>query len=357
MVNLTQLQIQSVRNLDTTDLHLDPGFNLFEGSNGSGKTSILESVFLLSRGRSFRTRDIRRVIADDADQLIVSALVQEQERKHRLGFQRSASSARFRLDGKELRSLSELVSHLPARFIGPDVHQLVSGLPAIRRSFMDWGLFHVKPQSHSVMMDFRKTLKQRNAALQRNERLEVIRSLDPLFIQYAETLISLREQHVSALKRFWPKEIIDCLGFDEIQIEMRSGIPNGATLKEALKMRLDKDRNQGFTNYGPHRGDVMIRIHNRTGKGRLSRGQEKLVAIGLLLAQSALLQQERNRSAIFLLDDLASELDSDSQASVITSAKQQKAQFLITTLPGRQAPLGEEQVKRFHVEQGCITPH
>ena len=356
MVSLTRLQIQGLRNLDTTDIRPGPGFNVFEGSNGSGKTSVLESVFLLSRGRSFRTGDIRRVISDNTDQLIVSALIQDQEKEHRLGFQRSISSTRFRLDGKELNSLSELVSHLPARFIGPDVHQLVSGLPAIRRSFMDWGLFHVEPESHRVMVDFRKSLRQRNAALQRNERLEVIRSLDPLFIQQAETLITLREQHILALRQFWPREIVDCLGVDEIQIEARSGIPNGMVLKEALTMRLDKDRNQGFTNYGPHRGDLMIRIHNRTGRGRLSRGQEKLVAIGLLLAQSALLQQEKNRSTVFLLDDLASELDTDSQTSVITSAKRQNAQFLITTLPGRPVPLKEEQVRRFHVKQGSITP-
>ena len=140
-----------------------------------------------------------------------------------------------------------------------------------------------------------------------------------------------------------------------LHLELRSGFPEDRDLRVFLENRIPKDKEQGFSAYGPHRGDLSIRIDQHMGKGRLSRGQEKLLSMGLLFAQAELLAEEKNKPPVFLVDDLAAELDEDSQRCIFQIAERLRAQFIFTSLPGQIFQTSHEPIKKFHVKHGRIT--
>jgi len=137
------------------------------GANGSGKTSILESAFLIGRGRSFRTRHTEQLIGRELDRLQLFGTTLHPA--HRIGFEyRRDESYNGRLDGEDIRSLAELPGAFFVEVIDPEVHRLVEGAPGERRRWLDWGVFHVEPAFLETWVRFIRALKQRNAALAEN---------------------------------------------------------------------------------------------------------------------------------------------------------------------------------------------
>ena len=144
---LKTLNVSQVRNLESISLDCDPVANIIYGANGSGKTSILESIFLLGRGRSFKHRDLRLVINSRSEQLVVSAKTYKSlsDTTHQLGIKRTAKGdfeARF--DGRSIKSAAELAAELPLQLIDAQSFSLIAGGPLQRRQFIDWGVFHVE---------------------------------------------------------------------------------------------------------------------------------------------------------------------------------------------------------------------
>lgn len=351
---LRRLDIDGVRNLRKVKLSLPEGVIGFFGDNGAGKTSILESVFCLSSGRSFRSGQRSDFISRDMEQATLFAEVVEGERCHKLGLARSARHWQGRLDGENLDTLESLARSLAVQVFHPRLHQLIEGAPDERRRFLDFGVFHVEPTYFGHWRDYRRALKQRNAALRQGAPERDIRVWDAALLAEAEAVNQLRRQVCDELKQHFGSlmsQLAPELG--ALTLTLHSGWRAEESLSSVLARTLDRDRAQAHTGAGPHRADLKIAGADGPVAGILSRGQQKTVVLALTLAMQSLVASPAGRQPVLCIDDFSSELDAGHQLAVLSMVRNTGAQVLLT---GTEQPavLTEEAglTALFHVEQG-----
>jgi len=348
-MSLATLQVSGVRSISSASLDLRPGLNLIFGPNGSGKTSILESAFLVGRGRSFRTRHTEQLISRGLDRLQLFATTQDPA--HRIGFEyRRDESYTGRLDGQDIRSLAELPGAFFVEVIDPEVHRLVEGAPGERRRWLDWGVFHVEPGFLEAWLRFSRTLKQRNAALKQG--------MDPAawdaeLVVQGERVATARGAWLHSVQPFWQQAVLRLSGL-EVEMSYYRGWAADRPLAEVLADGRERDRARGSTLSGPQRADVRLTVQGRPAREVLSRGQQKLVAAALVLALLQRLRGERTTPPTLLLDDPAAELDSQRLGALVDLVKALNCQLIITSLHADLANFGIPE-RVFHVERGVVT--
>lgn len=348
-MSLASLSVSGVRCLDAASLSFGPGLNLIHGSNGSGKTSILESVFLLGRGRSFRTRHTDHLIARGRPSLTVFG--QTVDPAHRIGFQyQRDESYTARLDGEDVRSLAELPGAFFVEVIDPEVHRLVEGAPGERRRWLDWGVFHVEHNFLESWLRFSRALRQRNAALKSGADA---RPWDAEIAFHGERVAAQRGQWFEAVRPHLVATIQRLSGLD-VEVHYQRGWAQDRPLAEALAEGLERDRSRGSTLTGPQRADVQLRVGGKAARESLSRGQQKLVASAMVLALLQRLREGQGTPPTLLLDDPAAELDSARLGSLVALVGELDCQLIITSLDPDLRIFGRPE-HMFHVEQGSVT--
>lgn len=147
-MSLVRLGVRGVRVIASAELQACPQLNLVLGENGSGKTSLLEAIHILSLSRSFRVGTIEPVVRHGEAHLMVTG---ETADGHRIGVEKGRGHSRLRIDGRDARGVGELAGALPVVALHPDSHELISGPPGERRQFLDWGVFQSDPDRKSVV--------------------------------------------------------------------------------------------------------------------------------------------------------------------------------------------------------------
>lgn len=353
-MKISRLKVSNLRNLEQIDLQPHDRLNIFYGVNGAGKTSILEAITVLSRGRSFRSNRASDLIGDAGRSLQVYAefSVQSSDAKtgsahFRQGIERSASGWKARFNGENVDNLGDLATALPVVVLEPNSHLLVSGSPETRRRFLDWGVFHVEPEYLVAWRRYARALKQRNTALRRGQDA-VIDSLEAIMAPEGEAITERRTRYVAELSTRL-EALMPGLNeaFDSLELKLSPGWPAG-DLRAALKSSRARDLERGATQSGPHRADLEMRLKKRVIRGELSRGEEKLLATAMVIAQ-AQIQCDTGRVPVVLLDDLASEFDQRHLASVMQCGDELGAQIWATGVEPIASDLPHQ---RFHVERG-----
>jgi DNA replication and repair protein RecF len=345
------VQVTDFRSLHSASLDLDPAFTLITGPNASGKTSLLESIYLLGRGRSFRTRRLEHLIRHGSDRFVVFGEVDSQGRRIPLGVEGSAAGVRARISGERPNSLAELAVALPVQIIDPEVHRLIEEGPSQRRRFLDWGVFHVEQSFVADWQRYQQVLRQRNAALKSRQPRSVVSAWDGELIQFGQRLSDARARYVELLVEAAEPIARDLLGMN-LGLTYRAGWNRERTLSEALESSWAHDLELGTTQVGPHRAELAIRLDGTPVKDRISRGQQKLLAASLLIGQIKLFHVERVQPTL-LLDDPAAELDDQRLARLIATVSSQAVQLVVTTLHGEFPAFGNPG-RRFAVEQGNV---
>lgn len=355
---IKQLKIENFRNLRQLDIEPVDGFNVFTGSNGAGKTSILEAVAVIGRGRSFRTSRYKDCIQHQTNHFQVYLEIVADNNLHKLGFERRRASWRGRLDGNDVRQLSEIARLLPVTVFEPGTQQLVEGGPEQRRRYMDWGLFHVEQSYLSTWREHDRILRQRNMALKQKQNDRILNTLDKVLVPLAMRVHEARQRHVSALAGKWRKLIGNLAPMlADMEIELKPGWKRETTLARALEENLPQDRIMGNTRAGAHRDDLIIKIDGHKAQQVLSRGQQKLTALGLVLAQLDLWRDELIHQPVVLLDDLPSELDEEHSSRVLGWLAGLDLQIWISAVHWPEQfveALKHHQTAMFHVEQGNV---
>ncbi len=360
-MRIKQLELNDFRNFHKASLKLSPGFNGIYGANGAGKTSILEAAFCLGHGRSFRSRHAEPLIKRSAEEfLLFSRLNNEDDREVSVGLARSAHGApRIHIDGKDAQAVADLARIFPTLIIDSASTALVDEGPGHRRSYLDWGVFHVEHRPAALWAQFRRILQQRNALL-KSGRLDDLEFWDQQFVASSEELHAARASFINKLEPAFQGQVRQLLGDNfDLTMTYHSGWRHSElSLEQILKNSRDRDRVLGRTSKGAHCADLIFEVANTPAKEILSRGQKKLLVIALKFAQMKLYNSSHDERCCLLLDDLPAELDPDSQEKVCAALKQFEGQILATAIYADELsqinPSGEKNAM-FHVEHGQIT--
>lgn len=353
-MSLVSLQVEQFRCLEKVGLSFDPHYNLFVGPNASGKTSLLEALFFLGRGRSFRTRRLDRLIRAGQPEFTLVGRVARGGRETVLGVRGSRRSTEIRVGGTAANSAADLAEHFPPQIIDPEVHKLLEEGPGRRRRFLDWGVFHVEHGFMAAWQRYHRALRQRNAALRRPDAAQMAGVWSSELVAAGEQLAEMRAAYLRLLAE--PLAAIGrlLLGL-EITLAYHRGWGAELALVDALGASWDRDVRYGMTHVGPHRADVVAKVDGVEAKERVSRGQQKLVAAALTLAQLRLQDATQPGRSALLLDDPAAELDAANLERLLDAVRTLPVQLFVTSLRADLASLGTPG-RMFHVERGTVRP-
>ena len=350
-MSLLEISISDLRCIERAELELSRGVTLLWGDNGSGKTSVLEGIFLLGRGRSFRTRNNERLIRRGTDRLRVIGKVESQDAQAQVvGFEASRAGTLARISGRPAQSLAELSQAFPVQVLEPGIHRLVEEGGYRRRRWMDWAVFHVEPQFIDSWLRYTRALKQRNAALRADA--SQASAFDPELSRLGEVISESRRAFIERLQPHW-HEAVTALSGLEVELHYFRGWTQEHSLAEALVSSRARDEARGLTHAGPHRADVAVRMHGRPAREVLSRGQQKLVAVAMTLAQLRLLQEQTQTTPTLLLDDPAAELDATRLEQFIAEVSRLRSQLVVTSLHPESRLFGTPE-RTFRVVQGRV---
>jgi len=354
-MTLRRVQVTDFRCLHRADLDLDPNFTLISGPNASGKTSLLEAVYVLGRGRSFRTRRLEPLIRTGAERMMIVGEAELPERGITLGVEGSADGLRARVGGDRVASLAELAWVLPVQIIDPEIHRLIEEGPNRRRRFLDWGVFHVEHSFVENWQRYQQALRQRNAALKARQGRAAVAAWDLELVRYGELITDARRRYVEQLAPVAATVAAHLLNL-ELGLAYRPGWAAGTELSAALEGSFARDLDLGATQVGPHRADLAIRLEGATVRDRVSRGQQKLLAAVLLLSQIKLFPQDSRARPTLLLDDPAAELDSGHLRALLHEVRSQPLQLVVTTLQasGPELAVFGAPGRRFEITAGEV---
>lgn len=341
------------RCLAEVEFEADPLRNLIVGPNGSGKTSILEAVGYLGRGKSFRGAPTTSLIRHGKDAFVLFGHVLDGERRSSVGVRNSAAGLEVRVDGETGGGSAVLAEALPLQIIDPDVHNLVAGAPDGRRRYIDWLAFHVEHGFLDSWRRFRRALKQRNAALRAAAGRPVIENWSAELCEYARALDEGRRAALAVATEALEEMATALLG-GTTRFEYRSGWPEDRPLADVLASSVDRDLQQGSTQYGPHRADLRLIYDERQARKLVSRGQQKLLACAMVLAAAETAQAVLEKPLLLLLDDPAAELDGDSVARLMDRVAALGCQVIATSLEAETA-IFDGSAAVFHVEHGRLS--
>jgi DNA replication and repair protein RecF len=349
-VSLLALEVEGLRCLKPARLELHTHVNLVTGANGAGKTSLLEAIYLLGRGRSFRTRHTERLVGHEATRLMAFGRTSAPNFPTvGVGYDRQ-TGLQVRVGGHEARSLAELSEAFPVQVVDPGIHRLVEEGPAYRRRWLDWGVFHVEPGFVHAWSEYARSLKQRNAALKRRADPS---PWEPDLVRHGVQLSLARARTLQLLEPYWRQTRTALLG-EPVSLSYYQGWSQEQTLAEALAAHRARDLDRGATGQGAHRFDVRLTIDGRSAREVLSRGQQKLLGAALALAMARLAGSEGRRPPTLLLDDPAAELDRLHTDALVSEIRTLKGQLVVTALHPEEARFGDPD-RAFHVEQGRVT--
>lgn len=353
---IEKLNIQNCRLLEDVSVELSPNLNIIIGDNASGKTSLLEALSLLSSGKSFRTSHISDVISHSKNSVLVSADIINNNIHSKIGIEKKHKSTRIRINQQDIYSQAQLSLHLPITSIHPDSIDLITGSPSLRRSYIDWVAFYLFPRFHDDWKEYRHILKQRNFCLKNNKHLYGLSQWTKKLIELQPQINKYRMDALDIIRPILVSITSVLLNTDDIRLELNSGFPLDQTIdnKSLLDFYSKKesyDIKMHRTIYGVHAADIKIWLGSNPAKESASRGQLKLLAISLLLAQCKAIEKN-NESGILLIDDLAAELDTANKEKLLIYLGSLNQQLIITST--KVVNIDNIKNKMFHVKHGSI---
>lgn len=366
-MSLSEVRISDFRNFVEEKIEPCQSVNFIVGENGSGKTSLLEAIYYLSRGRSFNTSSHSKVIRFEQESLTIGAHVvagsDDEREDFPIGIRRFRNNdIDIRIAGESEKKVSALAKVLPVQLITPESFKLFFGGPKERRYFFDFGLFHVKQSFYQDWLRFSKIHKHRNALLKKrpsryNEEFEY---WDGEFCRLAEIISDNRREYLNLFTQQFEQinlRIDSFLTNAEVTFQLQPGYQADSPLIEQLQSAFYKDVKFGYTSVGPHKSDVKIKCGKRLVEDVFSRGQLKLLLYVNKLLQSDIIS-EFGLTPVMLIDDIGSEMDKNNLKKIfefLQSASQ--TQFFISSLDQDIAGYLAEDAKNhsmFHVKHGTI---
>jgi DNA replication and repair protein RecF len=327
------LKVCGFRNLKDAVFTPCSNINILFGSNAQGKTNIIEALWLFTGSKSFRGSKDVELITIGKQKGVIELEFESSVRTQFIKIELDGSRHAL-LNENKLESPSKLAGEFCSVIFSPEHLGLVKEGPSLRRKFLDAAICQIKPRHASAVIEYNKSLAQRNALLKdipyHSELCETLDIWDEKLCKIGATIIFTRLRY---LKKLQQKAIDFYRGIaksgEELTFNYISGEQSGyncllenqrvacESLAQELFLDMSRLRNEdiarGYTHTGPHRDDLLIYINSLLAKTYGSQGQQRSVVLSLKLAEAAMLREVINESPVLLLDDVLSELDHDRQ--------------------------------------------
>ncbi len=360
MTVINKLFINQFRNLNNQLIKPGKNINLFIADNAQGKTNLIEAIYYLGHNRSFKTKIIKELINIDNDNFQLNAITDT----HKIKLEKYRKKTIININQQRLKNTSELAQILPIQIITPDKGFIVNGTPKNKRSYLDWGVFHVKPTISSYFKNYNKTLKNINLLLLSNK----VQELNFWFLEIAKISAKINQARVdytNQLKKIHSNEILPLLSelFNSVKIfdyQLKSGWPKEVNASDYQSIYQYLTQNKTFLlktkylNYGPHKANIKFFLNSKE-EFFLSRGQQKTLSIVFWLTQILILVKS-GTNPIVLIDDISSELDEKKIKIILHYLNTLNVQIFMTNI-NPNLPLNKDgNTNIFHINKGVITP-
>ncbi|MDR3416387.1 MAG: DNA replication and repair protein RecF [Nevskia sp.] len=356
---ISQLQARDFRLFSALRLEAHPQFNFITGDNGVGKTSLLEAVHVLGRAASWRV-PAAQLARDGTVAWRVTGQVEEEAgvpaQTVRITWQDRETGIDW---GGQPLGLSELVRKIPLQILDPGMHKLLEEGPGIRRRVLDWGVFHVEHSFLETWRRARRALRQRNVVLREGGNPRLLAPWNHELAEAGELLTAKRLAHVAELEKRTRRLLEQLLPGEQWELRYSRGWDADRSYLEVLESSAERDRRLGLTAAGPQRAELgfyggSADRGTTAVKGRISRGQQKLLIAAFTLAQCAIVAERSGGMPILLVDDFSAELSAGFQGRLMQAVEAYPGQKFITALEPLALMKKVPSAHMFHVEHGAL---
>ncbi|HCX65909.1 MAG TPA: DNA replication/repair protein RecF [Eubacteriaceae bacterium] len=367
---IENLVLKNFRNYSSINIEWNPGMNIIVGENAQGKTNLLESIYFLARGDSFRSGNSELVSVGQRKTVVqgkfqkkthdetIRIIIENEENK--------PTTTVIEQNKKKVSSKNALYGNFPVVDFIPQDMSIINEGPDVRRKFIDKGLFHVKPIHAKVIKEYQRTLRQRNELLKQIQSDSSLRYTidiwDEKLVELGKSLIINRMKFLHELNKkskVIHRELSD--GREDLTLFYISNLIKDQeaikqldeVFRKALNEQFDNDIKKGYTSIGPHLDDIKVSINNLDSKRYASQGQRRTCALSLKLSQIEILKEQTGENPIILLDDVMSELDSIRQRKIVEFFKDNQVVITCTDIE-HLCPEQWEQKSIFTIQQGNV---
>jgi len=364
-VQITRLRLFHYRNIRELEIFPSAGTNLFSGRNGQGKTNLLEAIYFLAYGKSFRTATPKDCIQYSQPECGIEGTVEQGSLRRDLGVAISQEGKKLLALGKPVR-LDEFVGNLHLLAFAHEHLNVVRGAPADRRAFLDRAMVSIYPGYVADLAAYDRALKQRNriltCALEGRGRIDgnLLESWDEALVRPGARIVWNRLRYVEQMKAELPQglfgaDVLKVHYFCTVSAQDAAASAIEQHFRERLLQLRAEDQRTGFTSAGPHRDDLKLYVNGKSLVGFGSAGQQRSSLLALYFSQMEIHRKIHGFYPVFLVDDAEAELDaqrlgtflnylSGRTQTFLTSAKD----FLLSSIP--------ENTCRFEVQDGQVAP-
>ena len=375
-MRIKSLKLLYFRNYLSMNIDVHPSLNVLVGNNANGKTNIIESIFCLALGRSYRTKSDSECIMFGETATAMSCVVNKNNKNLdiMLGISNKGKSAK--IAGVKKNKLTDFVGELNVVLFSPEDLQLVKGSPSLRREFINREFYQFSRIYHKYYLMYQHLLKQRNSYLKdmrKNPKDEIsLAYLETLTFQLAKVAIYITKERVSFVQdisKLTYKNMMNISnGQESLTIKYKSSVleslniadvtEEGFTEENLTKVMMKKsfdDIMRGSTKIGPHQDDLGFYINDLDAKMYASQGQQRSIVLSLKLAEINYLKSKTGTYPVLLLDDVLSELDKNRQLKLLDAINENVQTFITTP---SISDIKEDLLKKakvFKIENGNIS--
>ena len=354
----SKIDLRNFRCFDSLSIDISSQSTFFYGKNGCGKTSILESIYVASSGRSFRTSNLESLIKKGAEAFNIRAYDEDTGSILEVN-KANTKPINIKINNSKV-TISELIRAFPSFSIDSKTFFYNNNAPEYRRKQLDRGLFIASPDYAKDWFGYFRSLKQRNSALKLGDIAQA-KAYDPALVDYGERINFLRENLIIEVKKIYDEIVYKLTQenkradiFSDLDIYLKTGFNKKTGLMESLINSNSIDLKRKITTAGPHKADILFESKGLLIKDIFSRGEQKLLSILWSIAQNIYLGRSFNLNPILLLDDLSSELDTEMLECFLPTLKYIENRFVfsnIVDLFDSKICIDKQSFKKFHVEQ------
>lgn len=361
IMKIKSVKLVSFRNYDYQIVDFPMQITLVSGTNGQGKTNLVESVVVAATTKSPRTSNMSELVKDGSAETLVEILLDRKFGQMNLSFTINAKGEKkFFINSNPVSKMSDVFGNLVVVYFSPDDLKIVSASPDKRRDFMDTDISELSGSYYNLIQRYNKVLLQRNKLL-KTERdrallLAQIGVWDEQLAQIASLIIKTRKSFIEKLK-VPAKEALKYISSSKDDLEIEYVGVKGTSAEEikeellkSLKFNLERDIELGYTSVGPHRDDIYFELNGKDARNFASQGQQRSIVLALKFAELEIFEKELGEEPILVLDDVFSELDTTRQRRLYE--KMSKYQTIITGTQFKFKPASNYETIR--VKEGVV---